>query len=403
MSSNSSILFDGFQLLTMEQGGTPYGWLKDHQLLVVDGKISWIGSGDPPAAAASAETINGNGKFLSPGLIDCHTHLVYGGNRADEWEQRLNGASYEEIARQGGGILSSVQATRAASEEELFQSASKRAAGFLEQGVTTIEVKSGYGLDLETELKMLRVARRLDEELPLTVIATLLAAHAVPPEFAGRSDDYVDLVCNEIIPAAVGMCHAVDVFCESIAFDLVQTERVFRAAADHGLKIKVHAEQLTNSGAAALAAEHGALSADHLEYLNASDCDFLAKHDTVATLLPGAFYTLKETQKPPVAALREVKATIAIASDSNPGSSPMASILMVANMACTLFGLIPEEAIAGLTANAAKALDAGGNIGTLTVGKRADLAIWDIASPAELAYGIGHNPCDAVYVQGRRI
>ncbi len=403
MNHNNSILFDGFQLLTMEPGEVPYGWLKNHRLLVEDGMITWIGRENPPAGAAHATTIEGDGKFLSPGLIDCHTHLVYGGNRADEWEQRLNGVSYEEIARQGGGILSSVRATRAASEDELFQSASKRVIGFMKQGVSTIEVKSGYGLDLESELKMLRVAKRLDDELPLTVIATLLAAHAVPPEFASRSDDYIDMVCKEIIPASVGMCQAVDVFCESIAFDLRQTERVFRAAADHDLKIKVHAEQLTNSGAAALAAEHGALSADHLEYLTTSDCDFLAKHDTVATLLPGAFYTLQEKQKPPVAALREVGAAIAIASDSNPGSSPMASILMVANMACTLFGLTPNEAIAGLTRNAAKALDATGTAGTLSVGKNADLAVWDIASPAELAYGIGHNPCESVYIRGRRI
>ena len=372
-------------------------------MLVEDGTIVWIGAESPPANAHSAKVINGNGRFLSPGLIDCHTHLVYGGNRADEWEQRLNGVSYEEIARRGGGILSTVTATRQTAEDELLKSAKRRAIRFVEQGVTTVEIKSGYGLDLETELKMLRVARRLEKALPIRVHTTLLAAHAVPPEFAGRADDYVELVCNEIIPAAAteGLCGVVDVFCESIAFTLDQTKRVFDAARAAGLQIKIHAEQLSPSGAAKLAAEMGAISADHLEYLRHPDCAVLAKNNTVATLLPGAFYTLRETQLPPLDALRSAGVTIAIASDTNPGSSPMASILLVANMACTLFHMPPEEAILGLTRSAAKALRMHQHFGTLQVGKIADLAVWDIESPSELAYGIGHNPCVETYIGAR--
>ena len=397
--SNRSKLFSGYNLLTMCAGGEPYGRLRDHSLLVRDGKIAWIGKGDPPALDDDAEVIDGRARFLSPGLIDCHTHLVYGGNRADEWEQRLTGVQYEVIARRGGGILSTVNATRMASEDELFESARKRLVRFLKQGVTTVEIKSGYGLNLDTELKMLRVARRLADELPVDVSTTLLAAHAVPPEFTGRADDYVSHVCGEILPAAAELCDAVDVFCESIAFDLAQTKRVFQAALDQGLGFKVHAEQLSHLGGAAMAASKGAWSADHLEYLSPADCEKMAASGTVATLLPGAFYTLRETQRPPIGALRAAGTTIAIASDANPGSSPLASILLVANMASTLFGLTAEESLVGLTRHAATALRRS-EIGTLEVGKQADLAIWDVSSPAELAYGVGHNPCVAVYKQG---
>ena len=402
---NERILFDGFHLLTMVPNKAPYGWLKNHKMIVEGGQITWIGEDPPVGENSPIRIINGDGKFLSPGLIDCHTHLVYGGNRADEWEQRLNGVSYEEIARNGGGILSTVRATRSAMEDELLASAKKRATRFLKQGVTTIEIKSGYGLDLESELKMLRVARRLEEELPVHVFTTLLAAHAVPPEFDGRTDDYVQLVCKEIIPAAAqeNLCNAVDAFCESIAFDLEQTEQVFKAAIEHGLQIKVHAEQLSSSGAATLAAQMGAVSADHLEFLSDNDCHALAENDTVATLLPGAFYALKESQCPPVGSLRSLNVPIAIASDANPGSSPLSSILLAANMACTFFGLTPEEAMVGLTRNAAKALRAEKTLGTLEVGNNADFAIWDITSPAELAYGIGHNPCIGVYFAGRKV
>lgn len=374
-------------------------------MIVSNGAIRWVGPEDRMPSATGATVIEGNGRFLSPGLIDCHTHFVYGGNRADEWEMRLNGVPYEQIAQSGGGILSTVRATRAASEEELVESAKNRLLPLTRQGVTTVEIKSGYGLDTETELKMLSAAQQLEEELPLSVSPTLLAAHAVPPEYNGRADDYIDLVCNEIIPAAAEYCDAVDVFCESIAFSLEQTRRVFEAAeaADAHLKIKIHAEQLSYTGSAAMAAEMGALSVDHLEYLSEADCRVLAANGTVATLLPGAFYNLRETQKPPVAALRAAGVPIAIATDSNPGSSPVGSILLMAHMACTLFGLTPEEAILGLTRNAAQAIGASQVIGTLAESKVANFAVWDIDSPAELAYGIGHNPCVAVYHEGELV
>lgn len=395
-------IFRGFRVMTMQSGGEPYGLQPEPtSVLVENGTISWVGpDANLPDLPNGTEVITGGGHFLSPGLIDCHTHLVYGGSRADEWEQRLLGVPYEEIARRGGGILSTVRATRAASEEQLLESASRRATHLLRQGVTTIEIKSGYGLDLETELRMLRVIERLRDEVPLNVSATLLGAHALPMEYSDRADEYIDLVCNEMVPAAAGLCDAVDVFCESIAFNLSQTERVFQAATDAGLAIKVHAEQLSHTGAAALAARMGAVSADHLEYLSDSDCSVLAEHGTVATLLPGAFYNLRETQKPPVRELRQAGVPIAIATDANPGSSPVASVLLMAHMACTFFGLTPEEAIVGLTRHAARALKLDGSVGTIAPGSQADFAVWNISTPAELAYGIGHNPCVAVYRRG---
>lgn len=395
-------LFRDFNVMTMQQGGVPYGLLPDAAVLVAADRIRWVGPvTDLPDTAANAAVVEGHGRFLSPGLIDCHTHLVYGGSRADEWEMRLTGVPYEEIARQGGGILSTVRATRASSEEELFVSARKRLEHLRRQGVTAVEIKSGYGLDTETEIRMLRVAQRLQRELPIHVSPTLLAAHAVPPEYAGRADVYIDLVCEEMIPAAAPRCDSVDVFCESIAFNIDQTRRVLETAAAAGLQRKVHAEQLSHTGAAAMAAELGAVSVDHLEYLSDADCRVLAANKTVAVLLPGAFYNLNETQKPPVAALRDAGVPIAIATDANPGSSPVGAVLLMAHMACTLFGLTPEESIAGLTRNAARALGAEEVCGTIEVNKVADFAIWDIRSPAELAYGIGHNPCIAAYHRGQ--
>ena len=399
-------LFENFRLITLCETGQPYGLQENSAVVVRDGLIHWIGDRhDLPTLEGSPRKIDGAGKFLSSGLIDCHTHLVYGGSRADEWEMRLNGVPYEEIARQGGGILSTVRATREATEEELYHSANKRLQFLIRQGVTTVEIKTGYGLDLETELKMLRVINRLKTDSPIQVSRTLLAAHAVPPEFAGSPDQYIDLVCQEIIPAAAELCDAVDVFCESIAFDLNQTKRVFEAAqqANSQLGLKIHAEQLSHMGGATLAAEMNAMSADHVEYLQDADCRAMAKSGTVATLLPGAFYNLKEQQRPPVQSLREAGVPIAIATDANPGSSPVSSILLMAHMACTFFGLTPEESIRGLTVNAAKALRLESKTGTLEPGKRADFAAWDIDSPAELAYGIGHNPCAEVYVAGERI
>ena len=384
----------------------PYGLIHGNSILTRDGIIDWIGpENELPNQEMTSTIVDGAGKFLSPGLIDCHTHLVYGGSRADEWEMRLTGVPYEEIARRGGGILSTVTSTRNSTEDELFASALKRLQNLICQGVTTVEIKTGYGLDLETELKMLRVINRLRNESPIEVSRTLLAAHAVPPEFATRADEYVELVCGEIIPAAAELCDAIDVFCESIAFNVDQTRRIFEAAkrTRPELGLKIHAEQLTHLGGASLAAEMGAMSADHVEYLQPTDCQLMAKSNTVATLLPGAFYNLKETQIPPVGELRKASVPIAIATDANPGSSPVSSILLMAHMACTFFGLTPEESIRGLTENAAKALRLDAQIGSLEIGKRADFAVWDIESPAELAYGIGHSPCTGVYVGGIKI
>ena len=370
---------------------------------VSQGQIEWIvQEKDLPDFEPAIEVIEGNGNWLTPGLIDCHTHLVYGGNRAAEWEARLGGKSYEEIARGGGGILSSVRATRAASEDELFEQAARRLPFLLAEGVTTIEIKSGYGQDVATELKMLRAARRL-EMFGVRVETTLLGAHAVPPEFHGRADEYVELVCEEMIPAAARekLCSAVDAFCESIAFNVEQTKQVLRCGLDHGLKIKVHAEQLSNLGMAAEAAKMGALSADHLEYLSEADVKTMASTGTVATLLPGAFYCLCETQKPPVELLLKKQVPIAIATDSNPGSSPMLSLLTVGHLACNMFRLTPEQTLRGMTKHAAQALAVDSKVGTIEVGKQADFAIWEVDSPGEIFYQVGGNPCMATYQAGK--
>lgn len=409
MSNDSSakrIIFRDYQLLTMQADGQPYGWLTDAALVTCGPTIEWIGpQHDLPTYDGDIQIQEGHGRFLSPGLIDCHTHLVYGGDRSAEWEQRLSGTSYEEIARRGGGILSTVQATREASEDELFDSASQRVRAFLKQGVTAIEIKSGYGLNLDTERKMLRVAERIEQHYPIHVSKTLLAAHALPPEYKGRADAYIDHICDRILPALIGMIDAVDFFCESIAFNTQQMQRVFAVAKrlNPEIQIKAHVEQLSNMGGARLAAEMGARSVDHVEYLSELDCEILAEYGAVATLLPGAFYNFKETQKPPVDALRRAGVPMAISSDANPGSSPVASLLLMANMACNLFGFTPEEAIVGLTRNAAQALGLESVMGTLVPGLQANLAIWDVPHPAGLAHGIGHNPCTAVYYQGQLV
>ena len=372
----------------------PYGAIEDGVIAARDGRILYAGPRDAAPAFAATETIDCAGRWITPGLIDCHTHLVYGGDRAHEFEMRLQGASYEEIARAGGGILSTVKATRAASEHELFASADRRLGALLAEGVTTVEIKSGYGLEQQAELKQLRVARRIGRERPVTVRTTFLGAHAVPPEYKGRSGDYTALVAGPLLDAVAteGLADAVDVFCEGIAFSPDETKAVFAAAKAKGLAIKVHAEQLSNLHGAKLAAEMGALSADHLEYLDEDGVTAMAKAGTVAVVLPGAFYFLRETQKPPIELMRKHGVAIALATDANPGSSPLTSPLLVLNMACTLFRMTPEEALAGLTRHAAKALGLQDEIGTLETGKRCDLAIWEIERPAELAYRIGFNP-----------
>ncbi|MFQ3787251.1 imidazolonepropionase [Halomonas sp. A29] len=342
------------------------------------------------AIAAGCDAM-GRGGVMTPGLVDCHTHLVFGGSRAGEFEKRLEGVSYEEIARQGGGILNTVRATREASESELFALARPRLEALMRDGITTVEIKSGYGLTVEDELKMLRVARRLGEELPVRVVTTLLGAHALPPEFKGESDAYIDLVCQQMIPAAAeqGLADAVDVFCEKIAFSVEQCERVFEAAEAHGLPIKAHAEQLSNLGGSTMAARHGALSADHIEYLDEAGVNALREAGSVAVLLPGAFHTLHETQLPPIAALRETGVPMAIATDANPGSSPLFMPTLMLNFACTLFRLTPREALAGMTAHGARALGLHErSLGCIVKGAPADLCLWDVDSPAELAYAV---------------
>ena len=384
------------RLATMSRGITrAYGLVEDAVLLIHNGRILWCGEGaELPDEYKSIQLMDGEGRLVTPGFIDCHTHLVFGGDRAREFEQRLEGASYEEISRSGGGIRSTVKATRTASEKQLLAEALKRVDHLIAEGVTTLEIKSGYGLDLDTELKMLRVARAIGTERDVLVQTTFLGAHAVPEEFDGRSDAFIDHVVNDMLPRVAGekLADAVDGFCEGIAFNPAQIERVFAKSKKLGLPVKLHAEQLSNLGGAALAARNGALSADHLEYLDEAGVVTMAECGTVAVLLPGAFYTLREKQYPPISALRKHNVPIAIATDANPGSSPLTSILLVLNMACTIFRMTPEEALAGVTRNAALALGLGETHGTVEVGKIADLAIWDVREPAELAYRIGFNP-----------
>ncbi len=393
------------RLATMVAGGAPYGAIEAGAIAVADGRIAFVGPMVELTAPADrlARTVHdAAGRWITPGLIDCHTHIVYGGDRAGEFEQRLVGASYAEIARAGGGIVSTVAATRAASAAELTRSASARLARLVAEGVTTVEIKSGYGLETATETKMLRVARGLEGSLPIEVATTFLGAHALPAEFAGRADDYIGLVTDEMMPqiAADGLADAVDCFLETIGFTAAQTERVFARARELGLPVKLHAEQLSDQGGAALLARFGGLSADHLEYVSEAGVRSLADAGSVAVLLPGAFYFLREAQAPPIDLFRRLGVPIALATDSNPGSSPVLSLLLMLNMACTLFRLTPEEALAGVTRNAARALGRAASHGTLEQGKIADLAIWEIGRPAELAYAIGANPCRTVVKRG---
>jgi imidazolonepropionase len=359
-----------------------------------NGRIVYAGPEEHLPAKDAAEIIDCDGRWITPGLVDCHTHLVFGGNRAREFELRLAGASYEEIARAGGGILSTVKATRAASEDQLVATALPRLDHLIAEGVTTIEIKSGYGLDLDTEARMLRAARRLGHERDVAVSTTFLGAHALPPESGGDKDAYIERLCREVLPAIVreGLADAVDAFCEGIAFSIEQAGRVFDAAREAGLPVKLHADQLSNLGGAALAARHGALSADHLEYTDEAGAIAMAKAGTVAVLLPGAFYFIRETHLPPVDLFRKAGTRIALATDCNPGSSPLTSLLLTMNMGATLFRLTVEECLAGVTREAARALGKLNDIGTLEVGKSCDLAIWDIEDPAELVYRIGFNP-----------
>ncbi len=373
-------------------------------LVVTDGRIAWIGACHAvPAQHAGLPRVDGGGALLGPGLVDCHTHLVYGGQRANEFAMRLAGASYEDVARAGGGIVSSVRATREADEETLFTLAARRLEALLAEGVCAIEIKSGYGLALEHERKQLRVARRLGDAYGVTVRTTFLGAHALPPEYAGRSQDYIDLVCHEMLPtlAAEGLVDAVDVFCERIAFSLAETEQVFQAAQSLGLPVKLHAEQLSDMGGSALAARFGALSCDHIEHLSPEGIAAMKAAGTVAVLLPGAYYTLRDTHLPPIDALREAGVPMAVSTDHNPGTSPALSLLLMANMACTLFRLTVPEALAGVTRHAARALGLQDSHGALAVGRPANFVLWDLDDAAELAYWFGQRPACTVVRQGR--
>ena len=394
------ILLNNATLATMTDG---YGAVAGGIIVIDDSLIAWVGpQADLPARYVGLPTHDCGGRLVTPGLIDCHTHIVFGGHRAAEFEARLNGASYADIARAGGGILSTVTATRAASEDGLLTEALLRVDAMIAAGTTTIEVKSGYGLTVADELKMLRTARRIAGLRPVTITTTHLAAHAIPPEYAGRADDYLTDIAIPSLHAAhaEGLIDAVDAFCETIAFSPAQVDRLFTAATALGLRVKLHAEQLSDQKGAVLAARHNALSADHLEYLGADGIDAMAAAGTVAVILPGAFYTLRETRKPPVAALRAAGVQLAIATDCNPGSSPMTSLTLAMNMACTLFGMTPQEALLGTTSNAARALGLTDR-GTIAPGQRADLCIWDATDPAELSYRIGATPLQSRIFGGR--
>ncbi|MDP2581022.1 imidazolonepropionase [Shimia thalassica] len=393
MTKNIKIFVD-LNAATMGDSVGAYGLIEDAAIVVDGGMIDWVGpKADLPARFADAPRTSLGGRLVTPGLIDCHTHIVHGGDRAVEFEMRLNGASYEEVARAGGGIVSTVKATRGATEAELLEDALRRVDVMIAEGVTSIEVKSGYGLDEETELRMLRVARSIMANRRIRVKTTFLGAHATPAEYNGRDDAYIDDVCISALRAAhaEGLVDAVDGFCEGIAFQPDQIARVFDVAQELGLPVKLHAEQLSNLGGAKLAAAYGALSADHIEYLDEEGIKAMAKAGTVAVILPGAFYTLRETQSPPIDLLRKHGVPMALATDINPGSSPLNSLLLTLNMGCTLFRMTPEEALRGATCNAARALGLT-DTGTLAAGLRAEMAVWDVKHPAELAYRIGFNP-----------
>ena len=394
-------------LATMTDAGASYGIVEQGALAIGDGKIAWLGKETelPKYNKENVEVIDGQGQWLTPGLIDCHTHLIYGGNRANEFEMRLQGKSYQEIAEAGGGIVSTVKATRAATQAELLASALPRLTALHHQGVTTVEIKSGYGLDLINEVKMLTVAGELAKSLPLTIKRTFLGAHALPTEYKNDPQGYIRLVCDQMIPAIAEqkLADTVDVFCENIGFDVKQTERVFATAKQHGLAIKVHAEQLSDLGGTELAAKYNALSSDHVEFLSEAGVKAMKAADMTAVLLPGAFYFLRETQLPPIDLLRKHGVAMAIATDANPGSSPICSIQLMLNMACTLFRLTPSEALAGVTCNAAKALGLAKTKGQLSVGFDADIAVWNISQPAELSYQFGVNPLSALIQKGKQV
>jgi imidazolonepropionase len=381
----------------MTMAGDGLGIVEQGVVAADNGRILYAGPAAQAPRFEAARQVDCEGRWITPGLIDCHTHLVHGGDRAQEFELRLAGASYEEVARAGGGIVSTMRATRAANEDDLVASALPRLDALIAEGATTVEIKSGYGLTTTDEMRMLAAARRLGRERPVRIATTFLGAHALPPEFAGRADAYIDLVCAEMIPAiaAEGLADAVDAFCEGIGFSAALTARVFAAASAHGLPVKLHAEQLSNLHGAALVAHHGGLSADHLEYLDAAGIAAMAASGTVATLLPGAFYFVRETRLPPVDALRAAGVPIALATDCNPGTSPLTSLLLVMNMGATLFRLTVEECLLGVTGHAARALGLADEVGTLEAGKSCDLAIWDIERPAELVYRMGFNPLHA--------
>ncbi|MBP2561724.1 imidazolonepropionase [Neorhizobium galegae] len=406
-AAGSASLWRNARIATFAPTASGLGEIEAGALAVRNGRIAFVGAlADLPAEFKDSENqTDCEGRWITPALIDCHTHLVFGGDRAMEFEMRLAGSTYEEIARAGGGIISSVKATNALSEEELLEQALRRLDALLAEGICTVEIKSGYALNIEGELKMLRVARRLGEVRPVRIVTSWLAAHATPPDYKGRNGDYVTDVVLPGLEAAhsEGLVDAVDGFCEGIAFSPAEISRVFDRAKAFGLPVKLHAEQLSDLGGARLAASYGALSADHLEYLSAQDAKSMAEAGTVAVLLPGAFYTLREKQAPPVQALREAGARIALATDSNPGTSPLTSLLMTMNMGATLFGLTVGECLAGVTREAARALGLQAETGTLEVGKSADFAIWDIERPAELVYRIGFNPLTARIYKGERV
>lgn len=413
MNLYCDLLIKNVQLASMQDNGAPYGHFREATVAIQDGKLVYVGSGDDCAYLNSSlidspqtgtRLIDGQGKWLTPGLLDCHTHLVYGGDRATEFEQRLQGVSYADIAIAGGGIKSTVKATREASFDSLLTSALHRSKCLLKEGVTTVEIKSGYGLDLDTEIKMLEVAKALENQLPINVQTTFLGAHAVPAEYAGKADEYVDFVCRHVMPvvAEKQLASCVDVFCESIGFTPEQTRKVFTTAKELGLNVKAHVEQLTDLKGAVLAAEFDAQSVDHIEYLDEQDIPAIQQAGCVAVLLPGAFYYLNETQKPPVAALRNHNVPMAVATDLNPGSSPLASLLTAMNMSSVLFGLTPEEALRGTTVNAAKALGLA-NKGVIATGMDADLCLWDIQHPSELVYAINQHRPEMILVGGKHV
>lgn len=401
-------LFSGFNLATMTNSGKCCAEIINGAIAIgKSGIILWIGHIDdlPNFDPEKLQIIEGNGEWITPGLIDCHTHIIYGGNRANEFEMRLKGKSYQEIAESGGGILSTVKATRAATQDELYTSALKRLNTLIKEGVTTVEIKSGYGLDTKNEIKMLKVAEMLNKHSFISIHKTFLGAHTVPEEYQGKANEYIQIVCNEMIPqiAKLKLADMVDVFCENVGFNIEQTEKVFKEARKNNLKIRIHSEQLSNIGATKLASMYGALSSDHIEFIDEDGVLAMAENDMVAVLLPGAYYFLREKKMPPIELLRKNNVPLAIATDSNPGSSPITSILLMLNMACTLFKLTPSEALAGVTCNAAKALGINDKAGQLIEGMYADIAIWDIKQPSELAYQYGVNPLVSLFKKGKRI